>query len=128
MELLDRTRRIYQKIVVRHNRVVGAILLGDRSAFAPLQALIAEGLELDMPPHRLLQHVEAAEPPERPIVCSCYNVGRGNLERAMAEGCTELEALCRRTRAGTGCGSCRPELRMLLEAVADLERAGSPGL
>ncbi len=119
VELLDRTRRIYQKIVVRNNRVEGAILLGDRSAFAPLQALIAEGLELDMPPHRLLQHVEAAEPPEGPIVCSCYNVGRGNLERAMAEGCTKLEALCRRTRGGTGCGSCRPELQQLLEAWRD---------
>ncbi|SHK29091.1 nitrate reductase [Rhodothermus profundi] len=114
--LLDRKRRIYQKVVVRHNRLVGAILLGDRSAFAQFQRLIAEGLELDAPPHRLLQGSETAEPPEGPIVCSCYNVGRGNLERAIAEGCTELDDLCRRTRAGTGCGSCRPELQMLLEA------------
>jgi len=117
VELLDRMCRVYQKLVVRGNRVIGAILLGDQSRFATLRQLIAEGLELETPPYRLLQGGEAPADvlPEGPLVCSCFQVGRTTLERLIAEGCTELEQLAHRSRAGTGCGSCRPELQALLK-------------
>jgi len=49
-------------------------------------------------------------------VCSCNNVGADNLRQAIATGCGTLAELCARTGAGTGCGSCRPEVQRLLEA------------
>ncbi|GBD00480.1 Nitrate reductase [bacterium HR18] len=118
--LLDRQRRVYQKCVVRHRRLVGAILLGDQSRFAAFRQLIAEGLELEDPPHRLLQGAEFSTHalPEGPLVCSCFQVGRTTLERLIAEGCTDLETLTQRSRAGTGCGSCKPELQALLKTRA----------
>ncbi|MGE3650245.1 MAG: bacterioferritin-associated ferredoxin, partial [Reyranellaceae bacterium] len=49
-----------------------------------------------------------------PLVCSCHAVGRKAIEAAIAEGCITAAAIGERTRAGTNCGSCLPELRALL--------------
>jgi assimilatory nitrate reductase catalytic subunit len=47
-------------------------------------------------------------------VCSCFNVGRSVIERAIASGCRSPAALGKQLRVGTGCGSCIPELRRLI--------------
>jgi assimilatory nitrate reductase catalytic subunit len=49
-----------------------------------------------------------------PLVCSCHAVGRKVIEAAIADGCATAAAIGERTRAGTNCGSCLPELRALL--------------
>ena len=49
-----------------------------------------------------------------PAVCACHLVGRNVITRALASGCGTVAQLGERTRAGTGCGSCVPELRRLL--------------
>ena len=36
----------------------------------------------------------------------------------MAEGCRSLRTLCDATRAGTGCGSCKPQVEQVLAALA----------
>jgi len=51
---------------------------------------------------------------EGALICACHGVGEGRLRAAIADGCDSVEALGQRTAAGTGCGSCRPELRGLL--------------
>jgi ferredoxin-nitrate reductase len=42
-------------------------------------------------------------------------VGEGNLQEAIANGCTTLAKLCSQTGAGLGCGSCKPEVQAMLE-------------
>ena len=49
------------------------------------------------------------------LVCSCNSVGDGNLIQEIKAGCTEFALLCKQTGAGTGCGSCKPEVRSILE-------------
>lgn len=55
------------------------------------------------------------------LVCSCNNVGSGNIQNEIAGGCTDFKALCASTGAGTGCGSCRPEVKQLLEKSLALD-------
>ncbi|TGG95737.1 nitrate reductase [Natronospirillum operosum] len=51
-----------------------------------------------------------------PIVCSCYQVGRNEIQSAIGEqGCRSVQALGQSLRCGTNCGSCIPELKTLLE-------------
>jgi assimilatory nitrate reductase catalytic subunit len=51
-----------------------------------------------------------------PIVCSCWAVGRNTLRRVIAEhGLTDTRQVGTRLRAGTGCGSCLAEIKVLLE-------------
>ncbi|MEM9572768.1 MAG: molybdopterin-dependent oxidoreductase [Pseudomonadota bacterium] len=49
-----------------------------------------------------------------PIICSCEGVGRYTLLNAVQDGAITVGALGDRTRAGTNCGSCQPELRKII--------------
>ena len=49
------------------------------------------------------------------IVCACFSVGVNTIAGAVAGGCTTMEAVGALTRAGTNCGSCRPEISRILD-------------
>jgi len=49
-------------------------------------------------------------------MCACFGVSCAAIEGAIADGAATLEAVAAATRAGTNCGSCRPEIRQLLRA------------
>jgi assimilatory nitrate reductase catalytic subunit len=49
------------------------------------------------------------------IVCACHSVGEKTLLKAIAEqGANSIETIGQCTKAGTGCGSCVPEIRRLI--------------
>jgi assimilatory nitrate reductase catalytic subunit len=50
------------------------------------------------------------------IVCACFHVGVNQLASAAAAGCDTLDAIGSTLRAGTNCGSCRSEIRAILDA------------
>ena len=50
------------------------------------------------------------------VVCSCFNVGVNQLASAVAAGCTTVEEIGQRLSAGTNCGSCRSEIRTIIDA------------
>jgi assimilatory nitrate reductase catalytic subunit len=51
------------------------------------------------------------------IVCSCFSVGINTITAAVVqEGCSTVEAVGACTRAGTNCGSCRAEIRGIIDA------------
>ncbi|HEV3327264.1 MAG TPA: molybdopterin-dependent oxidoreductase [Puia sp.] len=112
---IDKARRYYKKCIIHQDRLVGAILIGDREEFREFRDLITRGIELSDKRLQLLRSGSRAEPVQGRLVCSCNNVGSGNLRKKIAEGCTDLAALCTVTGAGTSCGSCRPEVKKILE-------------
>ena len=116
---IDKAKRYYKKCIVHHDKLVGAILVGDKAEFQEFRDLIASGTELSEKRLQLLRASKPVDPVEGKLVCSCNNVGQGNLERAIRNGCTDFQQLCQKTGAGTGCGSCRPEVRGILEVLND---------
>jgi ferredoxin-nitrate reductase len=96
--------------------LVGAILIGDKNEFQEYRDLIANRTELSDKRLQLLRNGRPATPVLGKLVCSCNNVGVDNLRQAIGPGCDSLPALCAATSAGTGCGSCRPEVQRILEA------------
>ncbi|PMD91450.1 NAD(P)H-nitrite reductase [Siphonobacter sp. BAB-5405] len=113
---LDAAKRYYKKCIVHQDKLVGAILVGDKNEFQEFRDLIAQGTELSEKRLQLLRSSQKADPLEGKLVCSCNSVGQGNLERAIQAGCTDFQQLCQKTGAGTGCGSCRPEVRSILQS------------
>jgi assimilatory nitrate reductase catalytic subunit len=64
-----------------------------------------------------------------PSICVCHGVGRAAILAAIDLGAADLAAIGRRTAAGTGCGSCRPELATLLRRRLEVPIEGglAPG-
>lgn len=112
---LDRSQRYYKKCIIHNDRLVGAILIGDKTEFNEFRELIAGKVELSEKRIQLLRAGIRAEPVLGSIVCSCNNVGAGNIENAMEMGCRDLTEICKKTGAGTGCGSCKPAIQRMLE-------------
>lgn len=113
---IDKAKRYYKKCVIHRDRLVGAILIGDKNEFQEFKELIAGKVELSEKRLQLLRSGKKAEPVMGKLVCSCNNVGSENLKNAIAGGAGTLETLCSATGAGTGCGSCKPEVQRLLES------------
>lgn len=114
---IDKSKHYYKKCIVHNDRLVGAILIGDKSEFLEFKDLIINGIELSEKRLALLRSGKPAEPVIGKLVCSCNNVGKGNLEKAITEGCKDMATLCQKTGAGMGCGSCRPEVKLILESI-----------
>jgi assimilatory nitrate reductase catalytic subunit len=61
----------------------------------------------------------ANRPDPGATVCACFDVGVNTIRAAIAnQRLTSVEAIGAALQAGTNCGSCKPELRALLETVA----------
>nr|WP_198008580.1 nitrate reductase [Leptospira terpstrae] len=114
---LDRKRRRYKKCIVKGDKLVGAILIGDKAEFVEYKNLIASGIELGDKREKLLSGGTATKPPKGALVCSCNSVGRGNIEDEFKNGACNLESIMTTTGAGTGCGSCRPEVNKIIREM-----------
>jgi nitrite reductase (NADH) large subunit len=123
---------VYKKLLFTSDgsRLLGGILVGDASDFGRLAMLAKGDVRLACPPRDLLtlQTGPAAAMgidalPDSAQVCSCNNVNKGTLCAAIRDqGIDTLDALKRRTRAGTGCGGCVPLMADVLKA--ELKKAG----
>jgi ferredoxin-nitrate reductase len=126
---IDKAKRYYKKCIIHQDRLVGTILIGDKTEFQEFRELIAGKTELNEKRLQLLRSGKRAEPVSGKLVCSCNNVGSGNLKNKIAAGCRDLAQLCTTTGAGTGCGSCRPEVKRILEeelaAIASMTSTSS---
>ncbi|WP_216214304.1 FAD-dependent oxidoreductase [Amycolatopsis aidingensis] len=115
--LTDPSRGRYAKLVVRHGRATGGILLGVPDAAASVVQLYERGVPL--PEDRLAVLLGRALPaaatpatspadlPASAVVCRCNSVSKGKLVEAWRGGATSVAELVETTRASTGCGSCR---------------------
>lgn len=54
------------------------------------------------------------------IVCSCYQVGSKQIEKAVSSGVCTVSGLGDKLKCGTNCGSCLPELKRFVSSVVEL--------
>jgi assimilatory nitrate reductase catalytic subunit len=50
------------------------------------------------------------------IVCSCFGIGVGQIAAAARAGCATVAAVGEVLQAGTNCGSCRSEIKGIIDA------------
>ncbi len=110
----DLGQRYYKKCIVKNDLLVGAILMGDKNEFAEFKNLIESKIELSDKRNTLLRGSSNAKPVLGKLVCSCSQVGSGNIEEAIKAGVTNFTELCKTTGAGLGCGSCKSEVKEIL--------------
>lgn len=113
--LLDIHKRYYKKCIVKNDLLIGAILMGNKNEFAEFKELIQSKIELANKREKLLRGSGSDKVVLGKLVCSCSQVGAGNLEEEIAKGCNNFTDLCKQTGAGLGCGSCKSEVREILQ-------------
>ncbi|MEW6732864.1 MAG: FAD-dependent oxidoreductase, partial [Acidobacteriota bacterium] len=118
---------IYRKLIVREGKLAGAILVGDGLTSPRLLQTFDRAASLPQNRAEFLFPIKA-EPHTTDVVeldstvciCNCNNVSKATIIEAVKAGCNNLAAVCNATRAGTGCGSCRDDIRTILEMVNHL--------
>ncbi|NED64698.1 NAD(P)/FAD-dependent oxidoreductase, partial [Streptomyces sp. SID10244] len=60
----------------------------------------------------------AAELADDVQVCNCNGVTKGDIVGCVRGGCTSVSEVCATTRAGKGCGSCKPLVADIVEFAA----------
>ncbi|MEV4470091.1 FAD-dependent oxidoreductase [Nonomuraea sp. NPDC049504] len=113
---------VYRKLVIRDDRLAGAILLGRGDAAGTLTQLYDRQAPLPAGPESLLfPELAAREPAHDPArlpgaatVCHCNAVSKERIRTAWLAGADTAAAIGRETHAGTGCGTCLPAIEALL--------------
>jgi len=117
----DASSGVYRKLTVRDGRIIGAVLLGDTRGSEALVAAVRAGDLVD-DPLKALSDASLAGPadlPDSAQICDCNGVCKGALTEAVTEGgCATPREVMAVTRAGTGCGSCRPAVIEIVAAAA----------
>jgi ferredoxin-nitrate reductase len=114
---IDKSMQYYKKCIVKDDRLVGAVLVGDKSEFAEFKTLIESEIELSEKRMQLLRSGKKAEPVIGKLVCTCNQVGEGNITQLVEGGCNSLQQVCQTSGAGLGCGSCKPEIQRIIRNV-----------
>jgi ferredoxin-nitrate reductase len=111
----DSRRGSYRKLVLRDDRLRGAVLVGDLTDARRLSEL----LRTEAPVPDELLSAAGGEPAPIPldgVVCSCNQVTRAQIEDAIrARALRTVAQVGNTTGAATGCGSCARDVQMVLD-------------
>ncbi len=131
----------YRKLVIRDDRLVGAILLGETAAVGTLTQLFDRGGPLPADRAGLLfpglaglgargaggaggGAAVADSPvrmPDSARVCRCNDVTKGRIRACWESGARDVAAVAAATRATTGCGGCRDAVEGIIGWLCEQE-------
>jgi nitrite reductase (NADH) large subunit len=134
MSAFDTSTAVYKKLVLSADRtqLLGGILVGDAAQYGQLLQLVQNQVTLPPAPEALIFPQASGDGapagfgvdalPGAATICSCNNVDKATICRAIADGVQAVPALKKCTKAGTGCGSCVTLVTDILKA--ELKKAG----
>ncbi|WP_310593413.1 nitrite reductase large subunit NirB [Pedomonas mirosovicensis] len=136
--LRDAARGVYKRVVIRDSRIIGAVLYGDTGDGAWYFQLLREGADISAVRDSLIFGQAFAEggsfaDPRQAVaalsdnaeICGCNGVCKGAITRAISEqGLTTLDAVRSVTKASASCGSCTPQVEMLLSLTLGDDYSG----
>ncbi len=124
----DPARGVYKKLVVRDNKLQGAVLYGDTEDGAWYFDLIKQQSDISTQRSQLLFGPAAVGGADDPVarvmslpdtaeICGCNGVCKGAIVNAItSKSLQTLDAVRAHTKASASCGSCTPRVEALLQA------------
>jgi len=119
---------IYKKLIIRDDKIAGAILLGDTDrAETLIQIFMSDQkapdrrADLLFPANDGQSLIQVLEMPDNIQICNCIGVSKGQIVEAIQNGNSSMVKVCSVTKAGTGCQSCKGVIAQLVEAYRDAE-------
>jgi assimilatory nitrate reductase electron transfer subunit len=129
----DPARGTYAKVVVRDDRLAGAVMLGDNPAVGTIIQLFDRGGRVPADLRSLLlgritatENTTTGEPnpaliPDAAVICRCNTVTKSAIVAGWRSGAHTVEAIAAETRATTGCGSCHDAVAGILQSLSRTE-------
>jgi assimilatory nitrate reductase catalytic subunit len=119
LEYVDAARGIYRRATVAEGRLQSVCFIGPDSHSLPERAWLSGlvGRELQPLERRALLSGRPADPAADVgrIICACFGVGEKTIRKAIAtHNLDSVAAIGKCCKAGTNCGSCQPELKVIL--------------
>jgi assimilatory nitrate reductase catalytic subunit len=109
----------YRTAKVVNGKLIAALIIDSKikaDDYAWLDTLFTREMDTDIQ-RSILSGVAADSLITGKQVCACKQVGELTIKDAVIQGgCHTVEAVGASTAAGTGCGSCIPEIKQLIEA------------
>ena len=135
----DPSRGRYAKLVLRQDRLVGAILLGVGDAAGALTQLYDTGAAVPRDRLALMlgravtrsgapETANLAEMPGTAVICRCNTVTKAAIVGAFRAGADSAAGVAEATRATTGCGSCKGAVDGLCSWLRSSEPATAASL
>ncbi|WP_127507130.1 nitrite reductase large subunit NirB [Actinoplanes solisilvae] len=124
---------VYKHVIIRDGRLVGATLVGDVRKYAFLMQAFDRGLALPEERAELMfdlggpaGEVPVADMADDDQVCNCNGVSKGAICSTVQSGCRTVSGVMDKTRAGKGCGTCKPLVQRIVEWAAGGEVEEDP--
>jgi assimilatory nitrate reductase electron transfer subunit len=132
LSFADPARGTYAKLVLDGDRLAGAIMLGDNPAIGTVIQLFDRGAPVPADRRALLlgraiggSAAAAVQTPalmpDAATVCQCNSVTKGALVRCWRSGAQTVEEVAARTRATTGCGTCRDAVEGIVDWLSTVD-------
>ncbi|MFA0080750.1 nitrite reductase large subunit NirB [Vibrio breoganii] len=123
----DEIDQVYKRLIVSEDgsKIVGAVLVGDAEAYGTLLQMKQNDMPLPSNPSVLILPNVAGEEsagmgidalPDSAVICSCFDVTKGDIKQAVQAGCSTMSALKETTNASTGCGGCSALAKQVLDS------------
>ncbi|MCG7492838.1 nitrite reductase large subunit NirB [Thalassobius sp. Cn5-15] len=114
----DPARGVYKRLILKENRIIGAVMYGDTADGAWFYGMIKDGTDVSDMRDTLIfgpayQGGTALDPmaavaalPDDAEICGCNGVSKGDIVAAIHAGATSLAEIKATTKASASCGSC----------------------
>jgi nitrite reductase (NADH) large subunit len=119
-------RGVYKKIILRDDKIAGAILLGETDTASTLMQLFMgqtkapdRRSDLLFAPPEGASMLQVLDMPDSLQICNCNGVNKKAIVDAIRGGCGSVAKVGACTKAGTGCQSCKPVIAQLVDAYRD---------
>ncbi|NRD18658.1 nitrite reductase large subunit [Winogradskyella eckloniae] len=124
----NKTQHLYKRINVSLDgkSLLGGILVGDATDYNMLHQIYLNGMAIPEDPAQLILPAseggasfgDVTDLPDEAQVCSCESVTKGQICSTIENGeATDVTGVISCTKAGTGCGGCKPMVTDLTNAT-----------
>ena len=135
--LRDASRGVYKRVVVKENRIVGAVLYGDTGDGGWYFDLMKRGEDVSEVRDMLIfgqafasgggamdPKAAVAALSEDAEICGCNGVSKATVCKAIVDGAISLDAVRSTCKASASCGSCTGTVEQLLSLTLGADYGG----
>ncbi|KGA96565.1 nitrite reductase [Alkalihalobacillus alcalophilus ATCC 27647 = CGMCC 1.3604] len=127
----DEFDRIYKKVVIQDNRILGCVLFGDTSDSPRILSMLRSKEDISklnkvaiLPSEQMGAEKESAVASmlDSETICGCNGVSKGDIVSAINElGLKTVREVTQCTNAARSCGGCKPQVQELIELTTGEE-------